>query len=152
LLRARPNQTHDDYAWTVYTTWQISFDRLSKVAAQLLQLSSFLHHEGITEKMLSNAVLYDSTVLGEMGPTAQDLEDAQKFLAEFLTPSGTWDRLAYAEITAEIEGYSLIEVDSQKELYSIHPLVQDWTRESVTDPHLVQECIAAIVGMCVPLG
>ncbi|KAJ7640613.1 hypothetical protein B0H17DRAFT_1275719 [Mycena rosella] len=47
LLREQPSQSHADYASTVYTTWQISFDRLSKPAKTLLQLWSFLHHEGI---------------------------------------------------------------------------------------------------------
>ncbi|KAJ7121454.1 hypothetical protein C8R44DRAFT_919864, partial [Mycena epipterygia] len=29
LLSQRQAQSHDDYAWTVYTTWQISFNQLS---------------------------------------------------------------------------------------------------------------------------
>ena len=37
LLSEKPGQSHDSYAWTVYTTWQISFDQLSQVAATLLQ-------------------------------------------------------------------------------------------------------------------
>ncbi|KAJ7206909.1 P-loop containing nucleoside triphosphate hydrolase protein, partial [Mycena pura] len=51
LLSEQPAQSHDDYAWTVYTTWQISFDKLSKPAAMFLQLCSFLHYEGIYEEM-----------------------------------------------------------------------------------------------------
>ncbi|KAJ7106920.1 hypothetical protein C8R44DRAFT_589281, partial [Mycena epipterygia] len=51
LLREKPTHSHDDYAWTVYTTWQISFDQLSELAATLLQLCSLLHHEGISEQM-----------------------------------------------------------------------------------------------------
>jgi hypothetical protein len=30
LLSKKPAQLHDDYGGTVYTTWQISFDRLSE--------------------------------------------------------------------------------------------------------------------------
>ncbi|KAJ7467956.1 hypothetical protein FB451DRAFT_966256, partial [Mycena latifolia] len=51
LLRQKPAQSHDDYAWTVYTTWQISFVKLSQPAAKLLQLCSFLHHGGISEQI-----------------------------------------------------------------------------------------------------
>ncbi|KAJ7077765.1 hypothetical protein C8R44DRAFT_584350, partial [Mycena epipterygia] len=51
LLREKPTQSHDNYAWTVYTTWQISFDQLSEPAAKLLQLCSFLHREGISEQL-----------------------------------------------------------------------------------------------------
>jgi hypothetical protein len=49
LLSEKPAQSHDSYVWTVYTTWQISFERLSPLAARLLQLYSLLHHEGISE-------------------------------------------------------------------------------------------------------
>ncbi|KAJ6559459.1 hypothetical protein DFH09DRAFT_1484026, partial [Mycena vulgaris] len=123
LLKDRPAQTQDDYQWTVYTTWQISFDHLSKAAARLLELCSFLHHEGITETMFSQAVLYTSTELGELDATAEDLSDAREFLAHFLTPAGTWDQLCFTEVATETQGYSLMEQDLHKENYSIHPLV-----------------------------
>ncbi|KAJ7040197.1 hypothetical protein C8F04DRAFT_1231107 [Mycena alexandri] len=55
LLREKPEQSHDHYAWTVYTTWQISFDRLSQPAAMFLQLCSCLHYTGISEDIFSNA-------------------------------------------------------------------------------------------------
>ncbi|KAJ7462895.1 hypothetical protein FB451DRAFT_949565, partial [Mycena latifolia] len=58
LLSEKPVQSHDEYAWTVYTTWQISFDQLSKLAATFLQLCSFLHHEGISEEIFSRASAY----------------------------------------------------------------------------------------------
>ncbi|KAJ7246192.1 hypothetical protein C8J57DRAFT_986346, partial [Mycena rebaudengoi] len=51
LLSERPAQAHDDYEWTVYTTWQMSFDKLSLLAATLLQLCSFLHRDGISEEI-----------------------------------------------------------------------------------------------------
>ncbi|KAJ7445409.1 hypothetical protein B0H11DRAFT_1930631 [Mycena galericulata] len=55
LLHEKPTQSHDNYAWTVYTTWQISFEQLSLPAATLLQLCSFLHHQGIYEGIFSGA-------------------------------------------------------------------------------------------------
>ncbi|KAJ6546287.1 hypothetical protein DFH09DRAFT_927396, partial [Mycena vulgaris] len=124
LLKDRPAQTQDDYQWTVYTTWQISFDHLSKPAARLLELCSFLHHEGITETLFSKAVLYNLTdPAGELEAPAEDLSDAWEFLAHFLTPAGTWDQLCFTEVTTEIQGYSLMEQDLHKESYYIHPLV-----------------------------
>ncbi|KAJ7833110.1 P-loop containing nucleoside triphosphate hydrolase protein [Mycena olivaceomarginata] len=41
LLSEKPSQSHDSYAWTVYTTWQMSFDQLQPQAAMFLQLCSF---------------------------------------------------------------------------------------------------------------
>ncbi|KAJ7689985.1 hypothetical protein B0H17DRAFT_600067 [Mycena rosella] len=152
LLSGRPAQTQDDYAWTVYTTWQMSFDCLSKPAARFLQLCSFLHHEGITEQIFSNAALYDSADREELDPTVEDLRDAREFLAQFLTSSGAWDELGFLEVTAEIQGYSLIERDPHKGTYSIHPLVHDWTQHSLADSAGTWDCIALIVGMSVPFG
>jgi hypothetical protein len=43
LLSEKPAQSHDNYTWTVYTTWQMSFDQLSQPAAMFLQLCSFIH-------------------------------------------------------------------------------------------------------------
>ncbi|KAJ7833539.1 hypothetical protein B0H14DRAFT_2591442 [Mycena olivaceomarginata] len=144
-----PNQTHDNYAWTVYTTWKISFTRLSPVAARLLQVSSFFHHGGITKKIFSDAVLHDSVILGELGPVTEDLEDARKFLAEFLTSSGTWNQLVFMEVAADLQSYSLIEMDPLGDIYSVHPLVHDWTRNTITDAR-IRECALAILWMCIP--
>ncbi|KAJ7741802.1 hypothetical protein DFH07DRAFT_981228 [Mycena maculata] len=151
LLKERTVQTHGDYAWTVYTTWQISFNHLTKPAARLLQLCSFLHHESITESMFSNAAICDRTAMGEL-LTAEDVNDAQEFLAKFMTPSGIWDQFSFTEVTTELRGYSLIELDLQEETYFIHPLVQDWTQSSLTDGHHDWMCIVAIIGMSVPWG
>ncbi|KAJ7819322.1 hypothetical protein B0H13DRAFT_1584885, partial [Mycena leptocephala] len=126
LLKEKPAQTQDGYAFTVYTTWEISFKCLSKPAVQLLQLCSFLHHEGITETIFSRAIHYKGTELGELGPTTKDLRNAQEFLAQFVAPSGTWDSLTFEKVMAEIQGYSLIELDGQRGIYSIHPLVHTW--------------------------
>ncbi|KAJ7937774.1 P-loop containing nucleoside triphosphate hydrolase protein [Mycena leptocephala] len=149
LLAERPSQTPDDYSRSVYTTWQISFDRLSGVAARLLQVSSVLHHEGITEEICSKAVLFDSSIFGELGPTAEDLRDAREFLTEFTTSSGTWDPLVFLRSTAELQSYSLIEKDQWGKGYSIHPLVHSWTRDSVTDVR-VRENALTILGMSTP--
>ncbi|KAJ7660453.1 hypothetical protein B0H17DRAFT_954183, partial [Mycena rosella] len=53
LLNQMPTQS--DYEWSVYTTWQISFEKLSKQSAELLQLCSFIHHDGITEDIFRHA-------------------------------------------------------------------------------------------------
>ncbi|KAJ7904907.1 hypothetical protein B0H13DRAFT_1881496 [Mycena leptocephala] len=152
LLKEKPAQTQDGYAFTVYTTWEISFNRLSKPAVQLLQLCSFLHHEGITETIFSRAIPYKGTELGELGPTTEDLRDAREFLAQFVAPSGTWDSLTFAEVIAEIQGYSLIELDGQKKICSIHPLVHTWTQSMLPDAQSTWHCMVTIIQMSGPAG
>ncbi|KAJ7838653.1 P-loop containing nucleoside triphosphate hydrolase protein, partial [Mycena olivaceomarginata] len=152
LLKEKPAQTQDGYAFTVYTTWEISFKCLSKPAVQLLQLCSFLHHEGITETIFSRAIHYKGTELGELGPTTEDLRDAREFLAQFVAPSGTWDSLTFEEVMAEIQGYSLIELDGQRKIYSIHPLVHTWTQSVLPDAQRTWHCVVTIIQMSGPFG
>ncbi len=71
LLSEEPTQTHHEYAWTVYTTWQMSFDKLSQPAAMFLQLSSFLHQDGILEEIFSRAATY---TFPSSGPSEQELQ------------------------------------------------------------------------------
>src|SRR6267154_5206806 len=55
LLQEHGIQTTDDYKWTVYTTWQISFESLKAAAITFLQLCAFMHHDGISEEIFRNA-------------------------------------------------------------------------------------------------
>jgi hypothetical protein len=55
LLEHRHIQRTTDYKWTVYTTWQISFEKLTSRAATFLQLCAFLHHKGIPTEIFQMA-------------------------------------------------------------------------------------------------
>ncbi|KAJ6506450.1 P-loop containing nucleoside triphosphate hydrolase protein [Mycena vulgaris] len=130
LLSEKPAQSHDDYAWTVYTTWNISFQKLSKIAATILQLCSFLHHKGIFEEIFSRAAVYDFTL---QGPSEEEVQKPLEFLSQFLGPMSTWDPLRFLKAMNEIKAYSLVNFDPEGKLYSIHPLVHNWTRRRPKD-------------------
>ncbi|KAJ7101194.1 P-loop containing nucleoside triphosphate hydrolase protein [Mycena epipterygia] len=143
LLSQKPAQTHDNYGWTVYTTWQISFDQLSQPAATFLQLCSLLHHQGISEQIFKNAT-------NKFGPSSLSKEELQmplEFLSQFLGPDGVWDSFCFIDMTNEVRAYSLINFHPQKKMFSIHPLVHDWTRSTLTDKESYHHCMVAIVGM-----
>src|SRR5262245_50904238 len=55
LLEGREVQRSDDYKLTVYTTWQISFEKLSERAVKFLQLCAFLHRDNIREEIFARA-------------------------------------------------------------------------------------------------
>ena len=42
-------QKVDNYEWTIYTTWLISYQRLSAQSTMFLKLCAYLHHDGISE-------------------------------------------------------------------------------------------------------
>ncbi|KAJ7278516.1 hypothetical protein C8J57DRAFT_1503393 [Mycena rebaudengoi] len=144
LLSRLPDQTHDKYAWSVYTTWDISFRCLGQMAAKFLQICSFLHHEGISEAIFCSAATYKYRPLG---PTEKQIEEPQKFLKNFLTQAGSWNDLHFTDVTSEIKGYSLINQNPNTNLFSIHPLVHDWSRKTITDTMSTRECTAAILAM-----
>ncbi|KAJ7690978.1 hypothetical protein B0H17DRAFT_1288299 [Mycena rosella] len=148
LLREQPTQSHADYAWTVYTTWQISFDQLSKQAQTLLQLWSFLHHEGISEDIFSHASAYEPHS-HPSGPSVEELCEPISFLSQFIDPAGVWDSLHFIEATTEMKSYSLVNFDPDKKSFSVHPLVHSWTRTTLADPQLFHYSMIAIVGMAI---
>ncbi|KAJ6500283.1 hypothetical protein DFH09DRAFT_1289820 [Mycena vulgaris] len=146
LLSEQPNQSHDDYGRTVYTTWQISFEQLSKPAATILQLCSFLHHKGIAEEIFSRASSYH---FRSNGPTKEELHDPLKFLSQFLGPTGVWSSLHFLDVMNEITAYSLANFDPDRELYSIHPLVHSWSRSTLADQEQYHYWMVAIIGMSI---
>ncbi|KAF8132237.1 P-loop containing nucleoside triphosphate hydrolase protein [Mycena galopus ATCC 62051] len=169
LLTKKPTVTHDDYAWSAYTTWQISFDRLSPPAAKLLQLCSFLHQDGISEDIFSRGALwliqneskYKPTKLQKLkakfkgvwsrSPISlpNGMENPGEFLSQFVGPTGEWDALRFREVINEIKVYSLINFDAECKSFSIHPMVHDWSRTTLTDPDPAHLCMTDILGMSI---
>ncbi|KAJ7711367.1 hypothetical protein B0H16DRAFT_600879 [Mycena metata] len=146
LLSEKAAQSHDDYAQTVFTTWQISFNQLSHLAATLLQLCSFLHYTGISEDMFSTASKYEPR---SWSPPREELEKPLQFLSRFVDPTGEWNSLKFLAVTNEIKAYSLISFDTKTKLFSIHPLVHAWSRSTLLDEELLQSCMSSILGMCI---
>ncbi|KAJ7479562.1 hypothetical protein FB451DRAFT_162294 [Mycena latifolia] len=147
LLNQRPSQS--DYEWSVYTTWQISFEKVSKQAAYLLQLCSFLHHEAITEEIFKQAAFYELT---PEGPTEADLREPLEFLAQFHDPTGSrWDSMKFIGLTDELGCFSLIEFQrgARTITFSVHPLVHEWCRTTVKLDALTEVCIHRLVGMSI---
>ncbi|KAJ7812563.1 acyl transferase/acyl hydrolase/lysophospholipase [Mycena olivaceomarginata] len=105
LLKEHPKQSHDDYKWTVFTTWEISFKQLSPVAAQFLQMCSLLHHYSIPEAIFEKAAGWTSDNSGD----AQNLHQARVFLQNFWSPWAIWNQQSFMDIIAEITAYSLVD-------------------------------------------
>ncbi|KAJ6548787.1 P-loop containing nucleoside triphosphate hydrolase protein [Mycena capillaripes] len=144
LLSEKPVQSHDDYAWQAYTTWQMSFDKLSPPAAMFLQLCSFLHRDGISEDIFSRAATYE---FPSWGPSREELQKPLDFLSLFLGSTGEWDPLCFLQVTNEIRAYSLINFDPERKMYSIHPLVHSWCRNMINDPEPYHSIMVAVIGM-----
>ncbi|KAJ6483656.1 hypothetical protein DFH09DRAFT_1461458 [Mycena vulgaris] len=143
LNRAPPNL--EAYELSVYTTWQISFDRLSNRAAELLRLCFFIHHDTITEEIFQQAASYS---LVPEGPSEEDLHEPRQFLGTFLDSTSEWDSLKFICLTDELGRYSLIESAASPRAitFSIHPLVHEWCR-TVNSDASTAVCVHKVVGM-----
>ncbi|KAF7357315.1 FabD/lysophospholipase-like protein [Mycena sanguinolenta] len=144
LLREKPAQSQDHYKWTVYATWQMSFDQLSPVAAMLLQHCSFLHYNGISEAIFSYASKYSSN---SGGPPEEGLRETLEFLSYFCGPTREWDSLQITMVMNDIQAYSLMGFDEKTKLFSIHPLVHAWGRATISDPDRCMLTMSNILGM-----
>ncbi|KAJ7054953.1 hypothetical protein C8F01DRAFT_1235000 [Mycena amicta] len=147
LLSEKPAQSTEDYNETVYTTWRMSFDQLLQLeplAAQFLQICSFIHFEGISEDIFERASTYEMED-GTLAPPFDVLKPSLEFLSSFRDTDTTWNSLVFERITSELCGYSLMAW--QNGAYSIHPLVHHWARTTIIDLVGFRKLIVGLLGM-----
>lgn len=113
----------DDHPWHVYTTWKLSFDRLTESTAILVRLCARLHHTGITEELFELAFLglKDDDLSKPPIPFTQQESLACNFLNSF-GANGVWDKSNFRWCIQEACSFSLLSYDIASRIYSIHPL------------------------------
>jgi hypothetical protein len=139
-------QKMDDYAWTVYTTWTVSFEKLSRRAAMFLNVCAFFHHEGISRSIFQKAI---AAIEFRDYHASNGLEMAKDVLSSFQSANGLWDLHKFLMIMMEIGSYSLIDYDERNETYFIHPLVHTWTRSRLSDSTAVHESSQIILSLSI---
>ncbi|KAG8693623.1 hypothetical protein FRC09_010389 [Ceratobasidium sp. 395] len=145
-------QKADDYELTVYATWQVSYLRLSLLAKQLYDYLAFMHHDQITEDIFRIAVL-GLKLTHALPPTDEETrieEMTTEFLANFTRlTDGAWDKAVFLRTIKDLTSYSLLTYDEANRFYSIHPLVQQWTRTVVANTDTTCGCVAFLLASSV---
>ena len=143
LLQRHSPRAPDDYQWTVYTTWEMSLKKLPPTATMFLRICSFMHHGGISRAIFQSAAV--TNIQGE------SFDDANRFLSNFKTKTGQWSRLAFLDHTKDLLAYSLINLDTDTDVYSIHPLVHAWShdRASPVERDEARVCALQIIALAV---
>ncbi|QRW09737.1 kinesin light chain [Ceratobasidium sp. AG-Ba] len=120
----------DDYGKTVYTTWVMSYERLSDRAKGLLWLLAYLHHDMIREETFERATTHlDREPIIETSPNSQETwRYVKDYLAHFLDSNRLWDSSKFSTVVDELQSCSLIAFDRVNDAYTLHVLVQDWAR------------------------
>ena len=106
LLQTKGIQEEDEYGLAVYATWKLSYDKLGSSAQTLLQILSFLHHEGITEEIFKRASLCQER-LDDLNLQIQ----VARVLSVVGKQDSKWNSLLFQEFIGDIKSYSLIEFD-----------------------------------------
>ncbi|KAG8706311.1 hypothetical protein FRC09_002476 [Ceratobasidium sp. 395] len=119
----------EKYEKTVYTTWVMSYERLSPHTQKVLGLMAYLHHGGITEEIFRRATRRRNRT-PSIPPNDEELA-TRKYVDDclklFLDGGGRWDSNAFSSIMDELLLYSLIDYDRVNETFALHVLVQDWS-------------------------
>jgi tetratricopeptide (TPR) repeat protein len=141
--------SQDDLVHAVYSSFDVSGNFLfnkqtmrSQDASEILNIICFYHFESIPVEIFTRAVANrrratDKSTLGSFGPRLraafeQRLEPP-RVLPGFLKGSG--DRLDKYRVTwaiSELQSLSLISYDSGEGSFTMHPLVQEWARYSLS--------------------
>ncbi|KAG8724457.1 hypothetical protein FRC09_018386 [Ceratobasidium sp. 395] len=145
-------QKADNYELTVYATWQVSYRQLSPLAKQLYGYLAFMHHDQIVENIFRIAVL-GLKLKHPLPPTDEENGIEQvttEFLANFTRlTDGTWDKAVFLRTIKDLTSYSLLTYNEANRSYSIHPLVQQWTRTVVTRTDATRGCVAFLLASSV---
>ena len=143
LLQRHSPHSPDDYQWTVYTTWEMSLKKLTPTATMFLRICSFMHHGGISRAIFENAAV--ANIPGK------SFDDGNRFLSNFKTETGEWSRLAFVDHIKNLLAYSLINLDTETDVYSIHPLVHAWSRDraSPVERDEARVCASQILALAV---
>ncbi|KAH8799503.1 P-loop containing nucleoside triphosphate hydrolase protein [Flagelloscypha sp. PMI_526] len=147
LMEDKPIQTTDDYEYTVYTTWTISFNRLSPDAMHLFELLCYMHHESIPCRLFEEAWRIFEREYGEAVPP-----NVVSFLSGFTTVDSTWDVLRFRKLIREILSFSLFEFNVINYSISLHPLVQQWAQHHSQDRHDIIPAAQTLLSLATPRG
>lgn len=142
LLKYRSVQAGQEYKYTVYTTWEISFAAIGKMESQtsrhalsLLHLFSFWHFEGISEHIFKDSWMNfrETGWLEEISELRERgwLEETSE-ISTFIPWDGDsteWNPKPFREAIALLSSFSLISVDGLKDHISLHPLVHTWAQD-----------------------
>ncbi|KAH8799553.1 P-loop containing nucleoside triphosphate hydrolase protein [Flagelloscypha sp. PMI_526] len=103
LLREGQGQVIDNYSWSIYTTWAISFTQLKTASRHFMQICSYLHSSGIPKDLFMYAT--------ESDPLTSVDERTRTWLSEFMNHTrndeGLWNPVAFDEIIQDVMSFSL---------------------------------------------
>ncbi|KAM6493280.1 P-loop containing nucleoside triphosphate hydrolase protein [Amanita muscaria] len=141
------------YKYSTYGTWEISIEeikhraegegnaqRLAAESALILHnIFAFLHHDNISGEIFEKAAVNFMERRGEK--TNASLPQSISWLDSktlFLNEDGNWDVLQFQAGIRVLMSFSLIR--KHEMLYSVHPLIQAWSRDRIPVTNVSDHC------------
>ena len=133
----------------IITTWEIPFQRIAsrrsleyRDAVDLIHISAFMHFDSIPETMFQRS--WESIETGKHVHLAPDLAEARSEWDE-----GSQFRLRTA--LSILYNYSIIDHDATRGVLSLHPVVQRWAKDrlSETDQKRWLNTAIAVLAQCI---
>jgi hypothetical protein len=140
LGRSIPNV--EEYQYSIFTTWEISLEKINSVkddsatlALELLNMFSFMHFDGIRREIFEGAI-----------NNSMYVTDASIFRSSILAKLMVegWDGLLWGKAIKLLLAFSLI-TTSHSGLISMHPLVHLWSRERMSVLERTDACQTAMM-------
>ncbi|KIL57057.1 hypothetical protein M378DRAFT_16498 [Amanita muscaria Koide BX008] len=140
------------YQYSTYGTWDISIAEIrhraegesipqrleAESALILLNIFAFLHHDNISGEIFEKAALNFMAKRDEVTnslPQSISLLDSKML---FLKDDGNWDALQFQAGIKLLISFSLIRGNGG--MYSIHPLIQTWSRDRIPEGNILNCC------------
>src|SRR6266850_2420025 len=142
-----------NYGYSTYGTWEISMQEIEqkalnpldpgRIAAQdalsLQRFFAFLHHENISEEMFMNAAVNYQKINKEKESDLPCLISSLSSRELFLCIEGEWDKPQFLGGIQILLSFSLIKWNQI--YYSVHPLVQAWCRDRLSEAEAARNCL-----------
>jgi hypothetical protein len=129
------------YEANIITTWEIPFRRIAsresvahKDAVYLVHIFAFMHFDSIPEAVLKR-------------PWDSILSSARRRESNTIHDRPQWDELSHVRLRTSLSilyNYSIIDYDPKKGIVSLHPVVQRWAKERLSEADQKRWLSAAI--------
>ncbi|KAH8828692.1 hypothetical protein DL96DRAFT_1679305 [Flagelloscypha sp. PMI_526] len=150
LLHENPVPFTDNYEYSVYATWMLSFKQLSELAVVFLQLLCFLHHERIPSQIVEMAF----TKYGEGRDYYADRipQALCAFLTQFESQTNSWSPSRFHSLLNDILSLSLIQSDVVNHTLEFHLLVQKLLRSLFETQSEMISASQSLLSLAIPTG
>ncbi|KAE9409019.1 TPR-like protein, partial [Gymnopus androsaceus JB14] len=138
----------DIYQSTVFSTFQLSFEKLSPSAQYLMQICAYLHPTYIPIEIFTRAATFtgSDTSSVDLSLPTESIHILERFLSQFVEEESWYDSVD------ELLELSLVSYDHVKKSLAIPPVIHTCAQETTVDWEYMKQTASLLLGRATPLG